>query len=159
MILVTLGTQDKPFPRLLKEVEKQIKKGNITDEVIVQAGCTKYKSKYMKIFDLIELDEFDDLVKKCDLLITHGGVGTIVGALKQKKKIIAVARLKKYGEHTNDHQIQLVTNFAKEKYILGLVDFDSLDETLKQVKTFKPKKCPPKSNNMIKIIESFIDQI
>lgn len=159
MILVTLGTQDKPFPRLLKEVEKQIKKGNIKDEVIVQAGCTKFKSKYMKIFDLIELDEFEELIKKCDLLITHGGVGTIVSALKQKKKIIAVARLKKYKEHTNDHQIQLVTNFAKENYILGLVEFDSLDETLKKVATFKPKKCPKKSQNAIKIIEKFIDKI
>lgn len=159
MILVTLGTQDKPFPRLLKEVEKQIKKGNIKDEVIVQAGSTKFKSKYMKIFDLIELDKFDALIKECDLLITHGGVGTIVGALKQQKKIIAVARLKKYGEHTNDHQIQLVTNFAKENYILGLVEFESLDETLEKVKTFKPKKCPKRSQNMIKIIEKFINHI
>ena len=89
MILVALGTQDKPFPRLLKEVENQIKKGNIKDEVIVQAGCTKFKSKHMKIFDLIPLEEFDKLISKCDLLITHGGVGTIVGALKQNKKVIA----------------------------------------------------------------------
>ena len=80
MILVTLGTQDKPFPRLLKEIERQIKKGNIKDDVIVQAGCTKFKSKYMKIFDLMPMDEFDKLLKDCDLLITHGGVGTIVGA-------------------------------------------------------------------------------
>ena len=159
MILVTLGTQDKPFPRLLKEIERQIKKGNIKDEVIVQAGCTKFKSKYMKIFDLLPLDEFDKLLKNCDLLITHGGVGTIITALKYNKKVIAVARLKKYGEHTNDHQIQLIDNFTEENYIIGLTDFDSLDEVLEQVKHFKPKKMKKKSNNMIKIIEDFIDNI
>ena len=70
-----------------------------------------------------------------------------------------MARLKKYGEHTNDHQIQLIDNFTEEDYIIGLTDFDSLDDALERVKTFKPKKIKKKSNNMIKIIEDFIDNI
>ena len=41
MILVTLGTQDKSFSRLLEQIDKEIKKGNIKEKVIVQAGCTK----------------------------------------------------------------------------------------------------------------------
>ena len=43
MILVTLGTQDKPFNRLLDAVQKQIDNGVITDKVVVQAGYTKYE--------------------------------------------------------------------------------------------------------------------
>ena len=43
MIFVSLGTQDKSFKRLLDAIEKQIDKGNIKEEVIVQAGYTKYK--------------------------------------------------------------------------------------------------------------------
>ena len=159
MILVTLGTQDKPFYRLLDEIECQINKGNIKDEVIVQAGCTKYKSKNMKIFDLLPRSEFDKLMKKCDLLITHGGVGSIIGGLRNNKKIIAVARLKKYKEHTNDHQIQLINNFTEEGYILGLTEFESFDDVLKKVKDFKPKKVSKKENRMIKIIEEYIDNI
>ena len=42
MILITLGTQDKQFTRLLDMVQKEIDKGNINDKVIVQAGHTKY---------------------------------------------------------------------------------------------------------------------
>ena len=38
MILVTLGTQDKSFERLLKAVDKCIDKGYIKDKVVVQAG-------------------------------------------------------------------------------------------------------------------------
>lgn len=159
MILVTLGTQDKPFNRLLDEIECQINKGNIKDEVIVQAGCTKFKSKNMKIFDLLPRSEFDKLMKKCDLLITHGGVGSIIGGLRNNKKIIAVARLKKYKEHTNDHQIQLINNFTEEGYILGLTEFESFDDVLKKVKDFKPKKVSKKENRMIKIIEEYIDNI
>ena len=159
MILVTLGTQDKPFKRLLKEIEKQIKSGNIKERVIVQAGYTKMKSDYMEIFDLLPTEEFNKLIKECDLLITHGGVGSIIEGLNNNKKIIAVARLKKYGEHDNDHQIQLINNFSEEGYIIGLTDFDSLDDALEKVKTFKPKKMKKKQNNMKKIIEDFIENI
>ena len=60
MILVTLGTQDKSFKRLLEAIDKQIVLGNIKDQVIVQAGHTKYKSDNMTIFDFIPYDEFDD---------------------------------------------------------------------------------------------------
>ena len=43
MILVTLGTQDKPFRRLLEELQREIDNGIIKDKVVVQAGCTKLR--------------------------------------------------------------------------------------------------------------------
>ena len=42
MILVTLGTQDKTFVRLLEKINQLIDQGLIQDKVIVQAGFTKY---------------------------------------------------------------------------------------------------------------------
>lgn len=157
MILITLGTQDKEFTRLLDAVQKQIDNGNITEEVIVQAGCTKYSSKDMKIFDLIDRDEFSELISKCDLLITHGGVGSILTGLKNNKKVIAAARLVKYKEHTNDHQKQIIDKFTKSGYILELKDFDKLDEVIKQSKKFKPKKYQSNTKNMQKLIKEYID--
>ena len=56
MILVLLGTQNNDFHRLLDEVEKNIQNGNIDEEVVVQAGFTKYNSiehKYNKKDELI----------------------------------------------------------------------------------------------------------
>ena len=67
MIFVILGTQDKPFTRLLKALEKEIKKGNITEPVIVQAGSTIFKSKYMEIHDYLDMKTFNDYIKKCDM--------------------------------------------------------------------------------------------
>jgi UDP-N-acetylglucosamine transferase subunit ALG13 len=49
MILITLGTQDKQFTRLLNVVQNEIDKGNIKDKVIVQAGHTKFESNDMEI--------------------------------------------------------------------------------------------------------------
>lgn len=156
MILVTLGTQDKSFERLLKAIDKQVEKGNIKDKIVVQAGHTKYKSKNMEIYDLVPMDKFDKLISECDLLITHGGVGSIITGLKNGKKVIAAARLQKYGEHGNDHQLQIIENFSNDGYILDLSDFDKLDEVLEKSKKFKPKKYKSNTKKFIEVLEKEI---
>ncbi len=156
MILVTLGTQDKQFTRLLEAVEKQIELGNIKDEVVVQAGFTKFNSKNMEIFDYIPIDKFNELLDKADIIITHGGVGTIITGIKEGKKVIAAARLAKYGEHTNDHQLQILDNFGDEGYILPIYNLENLDKVLEKAKTFEPKKF--KSNNL-EFINSLREEI
>lgn len=157
MILVTLGTQDKDFSRLLKAVEKQIKKGNINDKVVAQLGTTKYESDLMETFDLIPSDKFNELMNECDIVITHGGVGSIISGLNNNKIVIAAARLSKYGEHVNDHQLQIIKKFVKAGYILELKDFDKLDKVLKKAECFKPKKYKSNTENFVKIIEDYID--
>ena len=158
MILVTLGTQDKEFTRLLKAIDKEIKNGVITDKVVVQAGCTKYKSENMEMFDLIPANEFDEFIKKADLIITHGGAGSILTAVKNNKKIIAAARLAKYKEHTNDHQKQIIEEFSKQGYILELKDFNKLGKLIQKSKSFKPKKFTSNTKNMIKLVSDYIEE-
>ena len=63
MIFVTVGTQDVPFDRLIRAVEREIEKGTIKEEVIVQCGCTKVKSKKMKMVNLMEMEEFKRTIK------------------------------------------------------------------------------------------------
>jgi len=159
MILVTLGTQDKKFNRLLEKIDELIDNGKIEDEVVVQAGFTKdYKSDNMKIFELISKEEFDNLIKKCDILITHGGVGAILTGLKYNKKVIAVPRLKKYKEHVNDHQIQIVSNFHDEGYIIGACCVSDLEDAINKIKDFKPRKYQSNKNNMLKLVKELIDK-
>ena len=157
MILVVLGTQDKGFPRLLEAVDKEIEKGTIKDKVVVQAGQTKYESKNMEIFDFVPAPEFDKLLDKADIVITHGGAGTILTAIKKGKKIIAAPRLAKYKEHHNDHQKQIIGEFAKMGYILELRDFQKLGTMIQKIKSFKPKKFESNTNNMIKLIDNYIE--
>jgi len=158
MILVTLGTQDKSFERLLKAVDKEITKGNIKDKVVVQAGCTKYESKNMEIFDLIDRDEFSKLIQDCDLLITHGGVGSILTGLKNNKKVIAVPRLSKYHEHINDHQLQIIDRFSESGFIIPLNNPEDLATALKKSEKFKPKKFVSNTEHFIKVIEDYINK-
>lgn len=157
MIFVTVGTQDVPFDRLLKAVEKQIKNGNIKEEVIVQCGKTKFKSKNMKFINFLEIEEFNKLIKKANLIICHGGVGSILDGLKNNKVVIACPRLAKYKEHNNDHQLEIINKFSNDGYIIPLKDPNKLDIALEQALIFRPKKYKSNTNNMVKIIEDFID--
>lgn len=158
MILVTLGTQDKDFSRLIRAVEKEVKNGNIVEKVIVQAGHTKYQSDVLEIIDFISPSELEKLVKKADIIITHGGVGSITTALKYKKKVIAAARLKKYREHTNDHQLQIIKEFAKEGFLLELRDFSHLSKLLKKVNSFKPKIYQPHQSKMVDLVDGKVKE-
>lgn len=159
MILVILGTQDKPFTRLLKAIDKEIKNGNIKEKVMVQAGYTKYKSKNMEIFDFVSNDKLLELIDNANIIITHGGVGSILESIKADKKIIAIARLKKYGEHVNDHQKQIIENFKNLDYLIELNDLKDLVDTISKIKKFKPKKYTSNTNNMVKLLENYIDSL
>ena len=159
MILVLLGTQNNSFNRLLEEIEKNIKVGNIKDKVVVQAGFTKYQSDNMEIFDLIPQEELDKLLNDADLVITHGGVGSIMSALRLGKKVIAVPRLKKYGEHVNDHQLEIIDTFKKQGLILGINNVEELSQALidvekLEVSEINKKKLP--ENKIVKLIDDFI---
>lgn len=159
MILVLLGTQNNEFTRLLKEIERNIDKKNIQEEVIVQAGFTKYQSDKMKIFDMLPKEELINFVKKANLVITHGGVGSIQTALEENKKVIAVPRKAKYSEHVNDHQCQIVKNFDEKGYVIGTNGIEDLEEALKKAKDFRPAKYEKKENNIITIIDEFLKRV
>lgn len=155
MIFVILGTQDKQFTRLLDDVAKCIKKGLIKEKVIVQAGHTKYESKNMEIFDFVNPSDMKDYIKKSKYIITHGGVGSILDSLKCNKKVIAVARLSKYKEHTNDHQLQIIDEFTKLGYIID--GSNNLEKAIKNLDNFKLNKYQSNNENFIKLISDYID--
>ena len=118
---------------------------------------SKYNSKNMEIFDLTTPDEIDKLMKEARIVITHGGVGSILNALKYNKPVIAAARLSKYKEHTNDHQKQIIGEFVKDGYLIELDDFNKLDEVLKEASTFKPKKYKSNNKKFVNNITKYIE--
>ena len=157
MILVTLGTQDKEFTRLLKKIDELIDNGTIKEEVIVQAGYTKYESKNMKIFDYVPSEKFNDYIEKASYVICHAGVGTIFDCMRHNKKIIAVTRLAKYKEHNNDHQTEIAKEFGRLNYIIPVYDADELEEGIKKIDGFVPEKYSSNNKNMVKLVKDYID--
>ena len=159
MILVLLGTQNNSFHRLLEEVEKNIKDGTIKEEVIVQAGYTKFQSHRMKIIDLMSKEQLEQFQDEADLIITHGGVGSIISSIEKGKKVIAVPRMHEYGEHVNNHQIDIVKNYNEQGYIIGIEKVEDLKHAIIKSKEFNSKEYKNNNEKMLKIIENYINNI
>ncbi|MBR3254686.1 MAG: exopolysaccharide biosynthesis protein [Clostridia bacterium] len=157
MVLVMLGTQNNSFVRLLEEVQKCIDNKIINDDVIVQAGNTKFKTKDMKLYKIMSAKKLVEYINQADFVICHGGVGSIVTALKQNKKVIAVARQKKYNEHVNDHQMQIVEAFTAQGFIKGITEVRDLEKAIKELPEFEPIKFVSNNEHILGIIEDFID--
>ena len=96
---------------------------------------------------------------EAETVITHGGTGAIVGAVKKGKKVIAVPRLSKYGEHVDDHQLQLIEQFKNLNLICGCTDIECLGEALETVDKTQYKSYQGNAERIIENIESFIENI
>jgi UDP-N-acetylglucosamine transferase subunit ALG13 len=157
LIFITLGSQKFQFDRLLKKIDELIIEGEITEEVFAQRGYSDYIPKHYKYKDFLNRDEFQENMKNADLVISHGGTGAIVTALKNDKRVVAVARLSKYGEHVDDHQIDIVTQFSSLKYIVGIWETEDLKASIVQAREASFSKYVSNTSKIIDIIEEFID--
>lgn len=159
MIFVTLGSQKFQFNRLLIQIDKLIEENKITEEVFAQTGYSDYIPKNYKYKNFLDRDEFKDIMSKADKVITHGGTGAIIGAVKKQKKVIAVARLKKFGEHVDDHQLQIINEFEKLGFIKAVSDLGNLEEVLSNINLFAGNKYISNTDKIITSIDEFIEKI
>jgi UDP-N-acetylglucosamine transferase subunit ALG13 len=167
MILVLLGTQDRPFTRLLDAVVAAIDVGLITEEVVVQSGHTPYEYRdssgkpfppNLKMSAFFPLATYADLVARADVIVTHGGVGSILDGVKRGVPVIAAARLEKYGEHQNNHQTQIIGKLADAGYLIALDESVTLADALETAKTFRPKAYVSNTERFIARLEAFINE-
>ena len=125
--------------------------------MFAQIGYSDYEPKHFEYKQFLDREEFAAQEGKCDILITHGGTGAIIGAVKKGKKVIAVPRLAKYGEHVDDHQIQLIAQFKGQNLICGLDDATELEQGLKFVKEHVFDAYQSNTKTIIESIERFIE--
>ena len=153
MIFVTVGTQKFQFNRLLAAVDLLVEKRLIREPVIAQTGCSTYRPRNYEAVDFMGKEEFDAAIQQCSLLVTHGGVGTILSGLKARKKIIVVPRRKAFGEHVDDHQLQLVEQFRELELICRCDDCADLANALETVKNTEYKAYVSNTQTIIDSIE------
>lgn len=159
LIFVCLGTQSYQFDRLTKKLDELVEQDTIKDEIFAQIGTGEYFPKNYNYKKFINKEEFELYQDKADLVISHGGTGALIGASKKGKNIIAVPRLAKYGEHVDDHQLQIVSVLEKEGYIRAVYDMEKLGEVISDALLHPIKKPYQRESNIIPIICRFIDQL
>lgn len=158
MIFVTVGSRDYQFDRLIKKVDEIVENGKISDSFFLQIGCSKYTPKNSKYVNFLDKEDFKNYQDMSDIIITHGGTGSIVSALKKKKQVIAVPRLKKYGEHIDNHQKQVTSALAEQGYLLEVNDISELKIAIEFIKKNPIKKIYNKKNKIPKLLTDFISE-
>jgi len=157
MIFVTVGTDTHQFNRLLREIDVLIEKKIIKERVIAQIGNSEYRPKNYDYFRFADYKKYIGLIKKARLVVSHGGAGTIITVLSYKKPLIVVPRLKKFGEHTDDHQKELVTQLDKDKRAIAVLNIKKLGEFIKKVKACELNVKEQKTVKIISILSKKIE--
>lgn len=134
MIFVTVGSRNYPFDRLFRKLDELYENGTLTEELFAQTGTSKYIPKHYAYRDFITPEEFAEKISSASIVVSHGASGSIMKALNAGKKVIAVTRLEKYGEHINDHQIQNNEAFGTNGYVLMAdLELEDLGECFRKI--------------------------
>lgn len=123
------------FDRLIMKMDEIA--GEIDEEVIMQIGYTRYKPNNAEFFDFSPIDRMKELNKDARIIVCHAGTGSILMALEYNKQVIVIPRLSKFGEHIDDHQLDIAREFEKEGLIIVVNDMDILKKSLNSSRDIK----------------------
>ena len=140
MIFLTVGTIPHQFDRLVKAVDLAVKDGLVGNDIFAQIGACNYTPEHMEYSEMLVKSEFDTLFKNADHIIGHAGMGTISMALDQEKPLLVAARMCKYKEHVNDHQVSTADMFENLGHVLVARKMEELPQKITELITFKPAK-------------------
>lgn len=159
MIFLCVGSREYQFNRLIEKMDELVSKGIIEEDVFGQIGQSDYEPKNFKFARFLSADEFRKKREDASIIVSHGGTGALVGALKAGKKVIAVPRLAKYKEHIDDHQLQVAGVLADENFLIMVTEIEKLEKSIQDIQRQSSKiKKYDKPSYVLEEINNFILQ-
>ncbi len=164
MIFVTVGNHFQGFERLLRKIDEISPR--IPNKIIIQKGYSKYVPQKTAYFDFVPMNTAMEYIQKSDLVISHAGIGTIILCKEYGIPLIIFPRRKKYGEHSNDHQMEIaeVLLERRDRSIHIALEENELEEKIMEVLTCEERGFifPTENvgkNNLVREIKKFINSI
>jgi UDP-N-acetylglucosamine transferase subunit ALG13 len=143
MIFVTVGTHEQQFDRLVEGIDRLKSESLIPREVFIQTGYSTYKPQYCEYKAFIPFDEMNRLMSESEMVVTHGGTGSIMLVLYHRKTPIVVPRQPQFREHVDDHQVKFARTMESRQKIVAVYDIDHLGQILTNyhdvVQSFSPQ--------------------
>lgn len=121
MVFVTVGTHEQPFDRLMREVERLVRTGELFD-VIVQYGYSTARPAGCHCEAFLSYEEMRRLYEEAEAVVCHGGPSTFLEAVAAGKRPVVVPRLAACGEHVNDHQLSFCRRYVERIGGIELVE-------------------------------------
>lgn len=152
LVFATVGNATQPFDRFVQMIESAAATTGLP--VLVQTGTSSLVARDCDCVSVLKPEEFKKYLDSAAYIVTHAGEGSVMAALEAGKRPIVVARQQKYGEHVNDHQLDLVAEFVK----LGLVrEAKNTDQLVEALCESPPEALPKASFSNTKML-AFVDE-
>jgi len=103
MIVVTVGTHEQPFDRMLRAVSEL----GTGEPMLVQYGTSTITDGPGEWVDFLSFDELAERARSARVFISHAGVGSIVLARRFGLRPVIMPRRPEHGEHVDEHQLEL----------------------------------------------------
>ena len=114
LVFVAVGTDHHPFDRLIHWVDAWLETGAAPRaRCLVQHGASA-RPAHAEARDYLDYDAMLAAIDAADVVVCHGGPGTIMLAAYEDKVPIVVPRLRALGEHVDDHQLVFTRRIANE---------------------------------------------
>lgn len=152
-IFLTVGTHHTGFNRLLKIADTWAGKHKNT-EIFALTGNSTYEPKNFNGKKFCNYSEYISKLKNSDIVVSHAGSGSIIDTLGLKKPLVLIPRLKKFGEHSNNHQFETAESLDRAGLAI-LADGRNFADKMKFAEKFKPTVRFEKKKT-IKILEKFL---
>ncbi|HEY9771484.1 MAG TPA: glycosyltransferase [Coleofasciculaceae cyanobacterium] len=108
MIVFTLGTIIFPFDRAVDWLNLLLEREIITEPVLFQHGATSVDRLHHPLLTSVPSltkTEMQESIQQASLVIAHAGQGSTRMLAKMGASFVLLPRLKRYGEHIDDHQL------------------------------------------------------
>lgn len=130
-VLVLVGTDHHPFDRLLHWIESSEVIGG--PATLIQHGYTAVPSGASCTYaDFLSHADLASQLSRSDLVICHGGPGTIVDCRTAGLMPVVVPRSSQHGEHVDDHQMLYTARMAAAGLIGRATTRPEFDEQVHQ---------------------------
>lgn len=138
LALATVGAT-LPFPRLVDWVEQARQAGLLPAELIVQTGTGGRAIADAECHQGLSFDQMGAILDAAEIVICHGGTGSIITALQRGCHVIVIPRQFDLGEHYDDHQSEIASAFEQRGLIQVARDYPSFVAALGAVKQRIPR--------------------
>lgn len=126
-VMVSVGTHEQPFQRLLDAVATAIAEGP-AHEWVVQFGVGRWQVRGTGVRSAPYLDavEMRSTLEWADVLVSQASPGNAFGALAAGTWPLVLGRSHADGEHVDDHQVRFAAALETMGYATDLRDPDRL---------------------------------
>jgi len=155
LLFATVGAT-LPFDRLVESVAALKTAGVIAEDIIIQRGIGGTAPPGLVSHETLPPDAMISTLREADIVVCHGGTGSLITALREGCRIIAMPRSFERGEHYDNHQSEITGAFARRGLIEVAQSVEELEAALRTVKSRPPVMATSEPTGLINHLRTLI---